>query len=124
MAVAMGVCVLVLALPAAAAAAAAPTGPARQGPPAQPHAAPVKVHIYVPIKQPKMSEAPPAAAAPLPAAKPTHAQQMAETTAHAVVSVPMMKVGGTPIPLWWMLLGLLSIPLAKLWQRWTARMFV
>ena len=123
-AVAASVVVLaMLVLPAASWAAAAPARPSPTQPAKQRAAAPTTMRVYVPIERPKMMEAP-AASAPVAAPKASHAQQMVETTAHAVVSVPMMNVAGTPIPLWWMLLGLLAIPFAKLWQRWTARMFV
>lgn len=52
------------------------------------------------------------------------AAQALATSFDTAATVPLVKVPGTAIPLWWLLLVLLAVPLARLWRSWTARMFV
>jgi hypothetical protein len=88
--------------------------------------------IYVPIKQGTLQQTPQAqrprnAAAQRPrgfTGRMSNAGARVGRGVGTAASVPLMQVPGTPVPIWWVLIVLAAIPLARLWRTWTARMFV
>jgi hypothetical protein len=85
--------------------------------------------IYVPIKAPAITfDTPIAASHPHPP-PPAH-RSVAQRAGAAIVSTltgagnaTFATLPNTSVPLWWVLLMLLAVPFARLWRRWTARMF-
>ena len=81
--------------------------------------------VYVPIKAPAIKQA--------PVEKKIEPERPKSTTARAskafkgvgntIASATFSDLPGTAVPIWWLLIVFLAIPLARLWRSWTAQMF-
>lgn len=105
---------LVVAVPsslaAGSSAAPAEAKPARQG----------ELKVYVPVQKPRIE---PAQVVAPRVPKPSRASKAVTASFDTAATVTFMQIPGTVVPLWWLALMLLAVPLARLWRRWTARMF-
>lgn len=119
--VAVTLIVAAIALSTAPGAMAAPA----EGDAGAPAGATREPRVYVPIRQPVIEEAPavPTRAARPPASGVRRAGQAVGATVTTVGVVSFMELPGTAIPMWWLLLVLPAVPLARMWRSWTARMF-
>jgi hypothetical protein len=81
--------------------------------------------VFVPIKAPAIEAAPNAnsTGSAQRQTKPAAVSKKIASGFKTGANAPLVKLPGTSIPIWWVLLAVLAVPLAKLWRRWTARMF-
>ena len=82
--------------------------------------------VYVPIEDPVVEPAPRIAVkTPAEPSGPAvlRAARALGDGARTAAKVPFVELPGTAVPVWWALLMLLAVPLARVWRAWTARMF-
>lgn len=88
-----------------------------------------ETRVYVPIGAPTVEHAPRTTQAPathtrVRRAAPARAAAAVASSARSAARVPLLQLPHTSVPIWWAMLLLLAVPLARAWRGWTARMFV